>query len=64
MRSNANDNFEKDYFKLLNNSVFGKTMKNLRKRTNIKLTDSEDIFIKHAAKANYLKMFNKKLICN
>ena len=38
-------------------------MGNLRKRINIKLTPSEDIFTKDAAKANFLsgKMFNENL---
>ena len=62
-RSEAKNNFEKDYFKLLNNSVFGKTMENLRKRINVKLTSDEDVFTKHAAKANFIsgKMFNENL---
>ena len=60
-RSEAKNNFEKDYFKLLNNSVFGKTMETLRKRTNVKLTSDEDFFTKHAAKVNFIsgKMFNE-----
>ena len=33
---NADTDFEKDIFKLMINSVYGKTMKNLRKRTNMR----------------------------
>ena len=39
-RTNAANSFEKDFFKLMINSVYGKTMENLRKRMNFRLINN------------------------
>ena len=45
-RANAATSFEKDSFKLMINSVCGKTMKNLRKRIKVRLVNNEKNFVK------------------
>ena len=49
-RTNAANSFEKDFFKLMINSVYGKTMENLRKRINVRLVKNEIDFLKYMSR--------------
>ena len=52
LRTVANNEFEKDFFKLMNNSVFGKTMENIRNHKNMNLVISQDKYVKYVTKPN------------
>ena len=64
LRAKAKNNFEKDFFKLMNNSVFGKTMENIRNRVDVKLVNTEEKLRKLVAKPNFRsrKIFSENLV--
>ena len=64
LRAKGKTKFEKEFFKLMNNSVFGKTMENLRKRVSIELVKDAERAEKLVNKPNFadVKIFDEFLI--
>ena len=60
-KANAANSFEKDFFKLMTNSVIGKTLENLRKRINVRLANYEKDFLKYTRRPTHIthKIFDK-----
>ena len=60
-RTNAANSFEKDFLKLIINSVYGKAMENLQKRINVRLVNNETDFLKYTSRPTHIthKIFGK-----
>ena len=61
---NAANDFEKDFFKLMNNSGYGKTMKNLRKTMSVRLVNNAEDYKRCVSKSRFVsqKIFSKDLV--
>ena len=60
---NAANDFEKEFLKLIINSVYGKTMENLRKRISVRLVNNAEDFLKCTSRPTYIlcKIFSENL---
>ena len=60
----AKNKFEEEFFKLMNNSVYGKTIENIRKRQNVTLVDDRKKALKLSSKPNFdrITIFDENLV--
>jgi hypothetical protein len=61
-RTIAKNDFEKNFYKLMNNSVFGKTMENVRERINFKLISTEEQLLGIRNRSRCPTIFNENLV--
>ena len=53
-RKNAASEFEKNFFKLLINCLYGKSMENIRKKINVKLINNSKDYLRCVSKPNFI----------
>ena len=60
-RRNAANSFEKYFFKLMINIVYGKTIENLRRRINVRIVNNEKDYLKYTSRPTHIihKRFGK-----
>ena len=63
-RKEANNEADKNLFKLLNNAVYCKTMENMRKRIKIRITKTQKNFLKYASRPTYIShnIFGRRVV--
>ena len=64
LRTRVTNDFEKDFFKLMNNAIFGKTMENIRKHRNIKLITNKESYPHTVMKPSFMSeiLFGENLM--
>jgi len=64
LRAEATTTFDTDFYKLMNNAVFGKTCENQKKRTNIMIIQDKQKLLDYVAKPNFMdyRIFDEELV--